>query len=190
MADIGDQFITTEEFDALLREEAQRLSNFVPTLNGAQLQPMIVALLNRKETNSKREAVLIAVPSMPEGDEKRQMLFALGAKVAGEKLQVVGAFLATEAWMKVMTQAEGWRTKKHGVPQPSKCADRQETIILWGRTIDGRLKWGLAPLNHQSKKVSLGVWKFSNPADGIEDNLLSYFFAGYLLGSKAGGSGK
>ena len=64
-------------------------------------------------------------------------------------------------------------------------ADRKETVVLWGRTLDGRVALGMAPMERKGGKVALGEWKLSDSSDEIEDNLLGHFFAGYLIGWKA-----
>lgn len=186
MCSEGEALISTDEFHALFREESERLSGFVPTLKGEQLHPMLITVLDRKAGTDKREMGLFAITSFPEGDEKRKVLFGVGTQAAGKGLRVVAAFLATEAWAKIMSPAEGWRAKRHGVPQPSRCPDRQEVVVLSGRTLDGRLALGMSPLEREGRKARLGEWKLSDPTDGIEDNLLKFFFGGYLRGFAKG----
>jgi len=180
-SDLSEALISTTEFEATLKEEARRMGEFAGQLKGEELRPLLVLLLDRKAPDGERERALVALPEFPEGEGKRKVLFAAGMEVAGRKLPVVAAFLAAEAWTKMMTEAEGWRAKLHGPPRPSTAPDRTEALVLWGRTVDGRAALAMAPLSHHSSATKLGAWRFIGPGADVQDNLLGFFFSGLLL---------
>jgi hypothetical protein len=174
----GEALIPTEEFQARFREEAERLSGFVPKFRGEQFCPMLVALFAEHGAEGKRKGALVAVP-MPEGAAKHEMMFGLGAKMAREGHRVVAALLVAEAWTKFLSPAEGWRAKTAGMQRPSEAPDRRESLVLWGRTLDGRTALGVAPLERKGNAVLLGKWEFAGEGE-VEDNLLGHFFAGHM----------
>ena len=178
---LSEALISTVEFDFILKQEARRMGEFVGTLKGQELRPLLVLLLDRREPGGERAKAVVSLPEFPEGDGKRRVLFAAGMEVAERKLPVVAALLAAEAWTKMMTEAEAWRAKTHGPPRPSKAPDRTEALVMWGRTVDGRSALAMAPLSHHGSKTELGKWRFIGPGEEVEDNLLGFFFTGMLL---------
>ena len=182
----AEALISTAEFNSLLQEETKRLEAFLPTLNGEQLRPMLFAILAKKDQEGNRQQALIALTAMPSGEEKQKVLFAAGRQAAKAGLPIAAALLISEAWAKSLSLTEGWRAKKVGMLPPSVCPDRQEALVVWGRTLDGRAGMAMAVLNRESKSaVHLEPWKAMpcprrGKAPSVQDNLLGFFFAGYL----------
>ena len=178
----GEQLIPSAEFDGLLRNETNTLNSFVPTLGAEELQPMMIVLLEDKEADGTRKRALVPVQGMTEDADKTQVMMATGAAVAEAGARMVGAFLITEAWTKTLSPAEAWRAKAEPV-RPSKTADRQETLVVWGRTVDRRAAVAMAPIRRDEATIKLGEWSITNCqpiGEKMQDNLLGPFFLGFL----------
>ena len=150
-----------------------------------ELHPMLV-VFGEKGKDGERTACVVQIASLPEGDAKRRVLFASGAQAAKKGMQIVAALLCTEAWAKALSPAESWRAKSQGLMQPSKAPDRREIIYIAGRTIDGRIVSAYAPFTRIGGRTKVESWHFmessgANADAEAEENLVGYFFAGYIL---------
>ena len=178
----GENLIPSAEFDDLLQKETEMLNGFVPTLGSDELQPMMIVLMEGKDEDGGRKRALLPIQGLTEDADKRQVMAATGAAVAETGVRMVGAFLITEAWTKSLSAAEAWRSKAEPV-LPSKMADRQEALVVWGRTVDRRVALAMAAIHRDEATTRLGDWRIQkcHPADETEsDNLLSHFFLGFL----------
>jgi hypothetical protein len=182
LRDLGERMLPTPEFNALVGEEAVRLGRFVETL-GDELAPMLVAVLEKRDKDGERARGLVALETFTDSDAKRRVLFAAGAKAAKTGESVVAGMLCTESWVKMMSPAESWRARQHGVPVPSESPDRREAITIMARTLDGRVAMALAFLDRGGGKAKVGQWTLTEwqgraSGDKAQDNLLGFFFAG------------
>jgi hypothetical protein len=193
MRDLGKKLIPDGEFNALLREETGHIGKFFAGLK-EEMGPVLVVVLQQREKDGSRQRGLVALSSFPAGDEKRKVLFAAGMRTAGAGKDVVAALLSTEAWLKTMSPAEQWRSKGGVLQAPSEAPDRQEAVVVTASTLDGRIGMAMAPVERGGGTRRLGAWKVVEWAGwgkaASEDNLLKYFFAGYLLGMKQRGKGR
>jgi hypothetical protein len=181
---LGEEAISTVEFNDLLHQETERLGKFVEKLDH-ELRPMLV-VFGEKGKDDKRMAGVVQIASFPEGDAKRRVLFAAGAQAAKEGIQIIAALLCTEAWAKTLSPAESWRAKSQGLMQPSKAPDRREVVFITGRTIDGRTASAYAPFTRIGGRTKAEPWRFmewrgENADAEAQENLVGYFFAGYML---------
>ena len=188
MRDVGQRMISDAEFNALLRQETVTIAKFVEGLT-ENMAPILVAVLQEKDKNGTRKRAIVPLGGLPEGEEKRKKLFIAGVQTAQAGVQVCAAILNTEAWIKRLSPAEGWRAKRGEIQQPSKAPDRQDCLVVTASTIDGRTALAYAPIRHEGRKRKLDPWEVSewqgwDSGTGGEDNLLKYFFAGYLMGMK------
>jgi hypothetical protein len=186
LRELGEKMVSTPEFNVMVGEEAVRLGEFVKTLEH-ELAPMLMLVLEKRDADGERARGLVAVDSFTDSDAKRRALFTAGAKAAGTGESVVAAMLCTESWIKTMSPAESWRAKGQGIPLPSESPDRREALTIMGRTIDGRVGMAFAFLDRTSGKTKVGDWQLNewqgwDSDRGAEDNLLGFFFAGYLIG--------
>lgn len=178
----GEQLITSMEFDNLLREETLRLAEFVPTLGKEELRPMLIAFLEGREADGQRKRALMPVSLMSEGEGKQQTMMALGASVAQKGLRIVAAFMISEAWMKRLDESEAWRIKSKPI-RASQAPDRQETLVVMGRTVDRRVAVAMAPIHRNETGTRIGEWDI-HPCKLLgeqeQDNILGFFFLGFL----------
>jgi hypothetical protein len=184
-----EKVIPTTEFNALLGKVSGNFEKLIGKTKMRSLAPMLLIFLTGHDSDGKRTEVPMMLTSLPDGDEKRKLLFAVGGQIADKGLQMVACFMACEAWVKTMTQIEGWRSKSIGLQQPSKCPDRTEAVVIWGRTIDSRTNMAFAKLGRgKGDMIKLGRWdtieckSSQGKGESVEDNMLSHLFAGYLIG--------
>jgi hypothetical protein len=191
MREMGQRMINDAEFNGLLRQETVTIAKFVEGLT-ENMAPILVAILPDKDKDETRKRALVPLDGLPEGEEKRKKLFIAGVQTAQGGVQVCAVILNTEAWIKRLSPAEGWRAKQGVIPQPSKAPDRQDCLVVTAATIDGRTALAYAPLRHVGRKRKLDPWEVTEwngwdsgtgGADNL-DNLLKYFFAGYFMGMK------
>ena len=195
----AEKVFATAEFNALLKKASGNIEALIGKTKPRSLAPMLLLFLDKDpDSKGRRVEVPMALASFPSGDEKRKILFDVGGQIADKKLPVVACFLASEVWFKTMTPAEGWRSKSVGMRPPSEYPDRTEAVVLCGRTIDGRTNMAHADFERgKGGRIELGRWKTieckgeQDKGDSVEDNLLSFLFAGYLTGmAKRMGGGK
>jgi hypothetical protein len=190
MRDLGKKLIPDDEFNALLREETGQIGKVFAGLRD-EMGPVLVVILRQREKDGSRQRGLVELSSFPAGDEKRKVLFSAGMRTAGASKDVVAALLSTEAWLKTMSPAEQWRSKGSVLQAPGKAPDRQEAVVITASTLDGRIGMAMAPTERGGGTRRLGRWKVVEwkgwGKAASEDNLLKYFFAGYLLGMKERG---
>jgi hypothetical protein len=134
---------------------------------------------------------LVAIGSFPEGMAKRRALFRAGLETAKRAKTVLAATLVCEAWIKTLSPAEDWRARAVGPPVPSKAPDRRDAVILTARTLDGRVAAAYAFLGKDGGKARAGEWNVIECPEResgrrYEDDLMGFFFGGYILGMKAG----
>jgi hypothetical protein len=183
----GERLIPTAEFDALLREQAQRLAGEFQKERQKQFPPRLSLILDRPPEAGIRKVAVLMLADLPDGEEKRRKLFLVGADAALNGLFPVAAFLCTESWIKNLSPAEGWRAKNKPLPVPSQCPDRTEGLVVSGSTLDGRMNMAIADIQRYGRGMTLGPWKFHDFANAktgvaVESDLLKYFFAGHYLG--------
>ena len=190
MRNLGKKLIPDGEFNALLREETGHIGKFFAGLK-EEMGPVLVVILQQREKDGSRQRGLVALASFPPGDEKRKILFASGMRTAEAGKDVVAVLLSTEAWLKSMSPSEQWRSKGGVFQAPSEAPDRREAVVITASTLDGRIGMAMAPVERGGGTRRLGGWKVVEWAGwgkaASEDNLLKYFFAGYLLGAKERG---
>lgn len=178
-----EQIISSMEFDNLLREETRRLTEFVTTLGNEELRPMLMVFLEGQEPGMGRKRALMPVAAMKEGEGKRQVMMSLGAATAQQGLRAVAALLISEGWAKHLDEAEAWRMKTQPV-RPSQAPDRQERLIVMGRTVDRRASSAMAPIHRDGSGTRLGEWEI-HPCKPLseqdQDNLLGEFWLGFLV---------
>jgi hypothetical protein len=119
---------------------------------------------------------------MSEDEGKQKTMMALGASVAQKGLRIVAAFMISEAWVKRLDEAEAWRIKSHPI-RASQAADRKETLVVLGRTVDRRVVVAMAPIQRNDTGSSIGAWDI-HPCKPLgeqdQDNILGFFFLGFL----------
>jgi hypothetical protein len=186
LASSAEGVMPTAEFNARLQEVSGTIEGVIKETAADQLAPLLVLFLAEQTDDGERVQIPVPLTPFPEGDEKRHLLYGLGEQLAGKGVPVVAAFLASEAWVKAMTPADGWRARFSGVPQPSKCPDRTEAVVLWGKTIDGRSNLAMAAIGRAANgRIKLDRWRIIE-SEGVpdqetaQDNLLKFLFSGYL----------
>jgi hypothetical protein len=179
-----EQLIPTAEFEDLLKEACIRIQKVVEENQANSVAPMLVCILPKLGSEQRQQAPLL-LDEFPEGEAKRRLLFSVGKSLGEQQVPVVAAFLISEAWMKALSVAEGWRARARGVPRPSSAPDRTEAVVVWGRTVDGRAAFGMSQITRDRRdRVNFGNWNLTLCAqcadEGVEENLLGFFFAGYF----------
>jgi len=142
----GQSLIEDGEFDALFRRSAKEAAVLFRRAGERQMQPVILAYSDRGAGGQRTQSVIPVERELPDGEEKRRGLAGMGMQAALGKRSLVCAYFVAEAWAKVMSPAEGWRAKAEGLPQPSKAPDRQDMLVIWARTIDGRAAMATAQI--------------------------------------------
>jgi hypothetical protein len=111
-------------------------------------------------------------------DERPRLLAELGTQAAHRRLQVAAAVVLSEAWMRSFTEEEA-ATRDGRLIETYE--DKEEVVMLFGRTLDGREHMAAAPLHRRTsgRIAGYGAW---HELTRVRALLLDHFFRAYLKG--------
>jgi hypothetical protein len=110
------------------------------------------------------------------GQDRYQMVKALGIDFGLKQKQVVAAYLMTEGWISIQTLEEREAHVENRIP-PSEDPDRKEGLIVVGMTLDGHVVTISAKIDRDRQgQAILGEPERPQKA---ESPLLLTFFRGY-----------
>lgn len=166
--------INKELFDQNLRTCFDAARSQIEDSPAEQLIPQMLVAIGGEREDSAWDLEMVMMPDF--GENRYSLLQGLGYKYGQEGKPVVAAFLMTEVWASVMTQAEYEGHIENRLP-PVDDPDHKEWLIAFGMTLDlhaaairsciNRNEEGHAVLG-EPEKVESGVV--------IKNNLLNAFF--------------
>jgi hypothetical protein len=121
-------------------------------------------------------------PAFGETETRHGSLEAIGRCLARQHLRVAALFMRSEAWVRAFTQDE---MRARGTREVASYADKQESIVIAGRAIDGRSGLACARIyrGHRGKIGGYSPWQVIT-TDTAEQPpkpiLLEAAFRGYL----------
>jgi hypothetical protein len=153
-----------------------------------------------KKEDGKRLAALVGMPEMPgTTDERCQLMMALGAKLASDKMRPVAAVSIFESWASI-----GDASSIDPAVRPSEDPNRKEVIAFAGMTADGRTSMSYVDIVRGADGgITLGDTRVIHRADASDGSqcanfLLEAMFQGFItqafaelmLGKQNGGTDK
>ena len=162
-------FMTDEEFRQLLEREIQFTAKLVKEVRPRDLPARFVVIGQTGEGQpNTTKAYGLNIPD--EGEAKHKLFTELGARCYKEdKLAPLAAFISIEAWV----------SRQTGV-QPREALDRQESVVVSGRTIDGRDCMGVSKIFRDTGSI-IRLGNFEQTYHSTENFLLKAFFDSFML---------
>lgn len=139
------------------------------------------------EVVEKPELIQTVVMMAGFGDNKREMLRFLGAKMAENKEfgSPMALFLITEAWVAMETPKERKENKDKPFIPPSERPDRNEVVMISGCTLDMRFNMMTYMIRRVGKNIMLGEKKVmdyvASSKNTFESPLMQEFFWGWMM---------
>ena len=89
-----EKVIPTAEFNSLLGKVSGNFEKLIGKSKMRSLAPMLLAYLTSHEPDGKRIELPIMLTSLPDGEEKRKILFNVGGQLAEKGHSMVACFMA------------------------------------------------------------------------------------------------
>ena len=162
------RFMAAEEFRKLLAAEIEFTQKLVNDMKPESLLPRFVVTGQEGSGQPNQTRVYGLDVSFNDADEKQKLFKELGARCYSEKFCPLAAFLTTEAWLSEQTDV-----------QPRKDPQRQEVVIVTGRSIDGQDCMANAPVFRDTGNI-IRLGKFNDSYAETESLILKTFFESFM----------
>ena len=161
-------FIAEDEFRKLFAEEMEIAQNHVKSTKSESILPRFVVTGQAGAGQPHTMRVFVLDVSFNDTDAKHKLFKDLGARCYAEKFCPLAGFLTTEAWLSKQTDV-----------QPRKDPQRQEVVIICGRSIDGQDCMAIAPVFRDTGNV-IRLGKFNDSYAETESLILKNFFESFM----------
>jgi hypothetical protein len=152
----------------LLATEIESTQKLVGDMKPESLLPRFVVTGQEAQGQPHQTRVYGLDVSFNDADAKQKLFKDLGARCYAEKFCPLAAFLTTEAWLSKQTDV-----------QPRKDPQRQEVVIICGRSIDGQDCMAIAPVFRDTGNV-IRLGKFNDNYAETESLILKTFFESFM----------
>lgn len=166
-------FLSDDEFREFFEREIALTEKVVDEQRPTSLLPRLTVIGHEGPDSPCSVRVFSLAMPLTDAKEKQRIFASLGVRCyKQEKVCPLAAFFTCEAWCS---------RQRAGAPsiQPSKDPAREEAVIVFGRTIDGRDCMAVAPIFRDSGNV-IRLGKFERSSGETHSYLLVTFFNAFL----------
>lgn len=179
----SSKYISTEEFNTLLKDTTEAEIEHLKGFDSVQVKLLVYS---RKTTKSKLKlevAQIVAGDQWNEYQNRLKIMQMAGVKSAESGKNVVGVFLVSEAWVAKEDENTDESEKSKA---PSERKDKQEVLMIAGRTIDGRSNMSMAEVKTRlATSMSFHEPEYIEYNEkvnyALDNDLLNIFFKGYIV---------
>lgn len=183
LTQLWQRWLSDAAFEAMFRP--QELEPFVPQIGSDGLTPTLLVHTLTGDGRLVRQVMRIVIEDREfnDWDTRLAIMRTIAGMIARQGLQVVALQLGSEAWTRAFTPEED---AARGDRSLAEYADREEILVVFGQTIDGRCIIAQAPLQKTAEERvhSVGDWTLTRswdlPPDDMRSPLLRAFFHAYL----------
>ncbi len=190
--EIGQLLVSNEEFNQLLTRQVKLDEEYVNKEPIKGFFPQLFVYDARKSEGHDRDFIIIPLAANEEDfdEEKHKIMFKAGVMMAMEQPEFlpVAIFMTSEAWTKEVESKEEVEKIEQAGQGIAGHADKVETLITAGLTIDQRS-------NLSQRKITRGrdntiflsgkpLFMLFEGVNNIQPLLLQRFFQGYAVAVK------